>query len=276
MGCWNKTCALSNLPIYAGDKVYVFVLLDNPYAESNRSCYSTDLYNPIFLPFESEYDDYGGGENSSGVAFPIIMDFLRKNLIEKEVGDQSIAIKRDNFDEKLFYDSIQENQLEINTHKCSRRVKFVMMRKDVVDSILDKWVIQDYEGYYSVKDESIYFEYKFNDVINSVNDFLLGYDVMDGKGKNLTAMWLYMEPWGFIKTKDIVSNMLDQDSVDRHELITTYIKGLFIHTFMERGRRLWVPPSGEGSQGEDFDVHELLAKTVLGTIEDIKKEQETW
>jgi hypothetical protein len=291
MGCWNKTCALSNLPIYAGDEVYVFVLYNNPYAESNSSCYSTDLYNPIFLPFESEYDAYGGGENSSGVAFPIIMDILRNNLIEKEVGENKyhdIAVKKDNFDENLFYTSIQENRLEINTNTGLRKVKFVMMRKDVIDSILDEWVIEEYEGYDSVKEESIYFKYKFSNVISSVNDFILGYDTnnlnlnnfaheMTEKGKNLAAKWLGAEPWSTIKTKDIVSNTLDfVPSVDSHELITTYIKGLFIHAFMERGRRTWQPPIGEGSQGEDFDVHELLAKTVIGTIESIQKEQDSW
>jgi hypothetical protein len=26
MGCWNKTCGLTNLPIMCGEKTYVFVL----------------------------------------------------------------------------------------------------------------------------------------------------------------------------------------------------------------------------------------------------------
>ena len=30
MGSWNKTCGISNLHIYAGTPVYVFVLQENP------------------------------------------------------------------------------------------------------------------------------------------------------------------------------------------------------------------------------------------------------
>lgn len=84
MGCWNKTCGLSNLHIFGSDPVYVFVL------ESERddsNCYTTSLFKPLLLPFESEYNDYGGGEDSGVPAFDLIMTSLKDQLVELEIGD---------------------------------------------------------------------------------------------------------------------------------------------------------------------------------------------
>ena len=99
MGCWNKTCGLSKLHIYAGDPVYVFVIEQN--LDHDR-CYSTAFWSPILAPFESVYNDYGGGENSGGVWFQHIMDGVRAKLIEQEVGENEyhdIAVKREGFGE---------------------------------------------------------------------------------------------------------------------------------------------------------------------------------
>lgn len=65
MGCWNKTCGLSNLHITSGQKVTVFLLEKNLVATDRT--YTTSFYHPALTPFYSEYNDYGGGENSSGV-----------------------------------------------------------------------------------------------------------------------------------------------------------------------------------------------------------------
>jgi hypothetical protein len=71
MGCWNKTCAMSNLHINAGDPVYVF-LIEQQSSKTNH-CESTHLYSPILVPFYSRYDDYGKGENNTGATLPVII-----------------------------------------------------------------------------------------------------------------------------------------------------------------------------------------------------------
>jgi len=71
MGCWNKTCTLSNLPILADEPVYVVML--NPSDERSR-CYTTAFYRPALLPFLSYYDDYGGGYDSKGPVFDTVLE----------------------------------------------------------------------------------------------------------------------------------------------------------------------------------------------------------
>lgn len=61
MGCFNKIGFISSLPIFSGDETTLIFMIPNKYYSDKHGgvCYSTDLYEPIFLPIFGEYDDYG-------------------------------------------------------------------------------------------------------------------------------------------------------------------------------------------------------------------------
>ena len=102
MGSWNKTCGLTGLHIIAGSQTYVFLLKENTI--KNDRCYSTALWSPLLLPFTAEYDDYGGGENSSDL-LQYILDGIKTQVVEMELGENEchgIAVKRDALAESLF------------------------------------------------------------------------------------------------------------------------------------------------------------------------------
>ena len=75
MGCFNVTCAITNLPIQYGEKVQLFILryvgLGN---DGGGSCYSADIWSPICDPIEGTYNDYGNIEN-------IIINDITKKLL---------------------------------------------------------------------------------------------------------------------------------------------------------------------------------------------------
>ena len=77
---------------------------------------------------------------------PLIIDALRKNLAELETGENryhDIAVKRDHFNVDMFFEACHENRLFVDT--CRKiPVKFTMMRKDIVDGILEKFSLYDY------------------------------------------------------------------------------------------------------------------------------------
>lgn len=57
MGCFNQTAFLSNLQLTVGTPtVLIFMIPNQP---TNHAVYSTDQYQPIFLPVFGKYDDYG-------------------------------------------------------------------------------------------------------------------------------------------------------------------------------------------------------------------------
>lgn len=64
MGCWNETCAITQLPIQVGDPVVLMFLARNSYTGEDHAgfCYVNSMWTPKFLPVHGVYNDYGGIE----------------------------------------------------------------------------------------------------------------------------------------------------------------------------------------------------------------------
>lgn len=299
MGCWNKTCALSNLPIFYGERTYVFVLEESGSYDRGRAVYPNYLYNPILLPFESTYNDYGAGEDSSGLALPLILDALKRELIEKESEYRDMEVKREGFNEEKFFEAVHGDRLEVKGYDGPKKIKFVMMRKDLVDQILDSYIIEEFKGRDEEKGEGIYDKYKFQDILDNVDEFLgrcsltlqslhehpfkslfefeLRLWLGDYENDNLVSRWLRRLSEGTNRQSSIcradliLPEMLKAGKFDEAKpLIELALKGVFIYDFMETVRRCWVPPCGEGSQGDDLDVHLLLTNTVIDVAKKIE------
>ena len=180
MGCWNKTCGLSNLHINAGEEVYTFILQKSNVYESSSHCYSTHLYQPIIVPFYSKYDDYGAGEENHGIGLNLILESLKKNLVEKEVGKNTyhdIAVKKENFDENLLFESMREGRLFVKNlfgsleESPETKIEFLMMKKSVVDSILNNYKIE--KCTYIREIQKLIYNYEsFNDIVKEIDKFI--------------------------------------------------------------------------------------------------------
>lgn len=87
MGSFSSTCAISGLPLEAGDKVRAYLLTENPYDDS-IACYSTAFWFPRTFPIRAEYNDYGSiDEVEDGPAKDLWMEGLQIDLIERGMGD---------------------------------------------------------------------------------------------------------------------------------------------------------------------------------------------
>jgi len=153
MGCWNGTCGLTNLPIIAGDKMYVFPIAEN---YSDSFCYSTAFYRPSVVPFVADYNDYGAGENCTGPALDLLIEGIKGSLVEMEVGENKyhdIEIKREDFDVDKFFEACHEGRLEyLNPMRGwkgqpqTKKMYFTMIRKDVVDRLWSEWKFDMWKG----------------------------------------------------------------------------------------------------------------------------------
>jgi len=303
MGCWNKTCGLSNLHITAGTPVYVFVL------EQNReydSCYTTSLFSPLLLPFESTYNDYGGGEDSHGVALDIVMGALKRKLVEMEVGENQyhdIAVKRDDFSPEKFFEAVHENRMFIERGNEQRPIYFTMFHKDIVDHILENRRIEDYVGggkgtYAKWGDEKNYIQYKFADIAASVRPLLAKMiEDVEGEEKSwmkafvmdrvhtyrddfIAAKWLNGDNYRYsriVDVKDYISKAIEigtLDAVNKVEpIVVEHLKAVFLDGFMHAARKTWIPGGHEGSQGYSGASLRLLSEATLGVLD---KEREAW
>jgi hypothetical protein len=305
MGSWNKTCGLSNLHIKWGEKAYVFVL--EPATDENDRCYATHLFKPLLLPFETEYNDYGGGENSTGAGFPVVMEAIKKNLHEIELGDNKyhdIAVKKDAFDEELFFEAVHEGRLFRKGNFADPvRLEYVMFRKDIVDDILENRTIEQYVGKgkgtycpYGEGDNS-YIQYKFADIVADILPMIQelceelkgleeelrlmkmwdGVDrIFDYDHPNLAAKWMRGDNYRYcrlVDTKDILRDAFAKGDptlekvMELQAVFTEFIKGKFIDQFMEVTRKTWIPGGHEGSQCQERDEYRLLIDAMTKVLD---------
>ena len=287
MGCWNKTCGLSNLAIHDGEPVMVFTLVQNN--DISDFCYSTALYSPVLLPFYSHYNDYGAGERSSGVGLPLILDGLREHLVEMEQGENQyhdVPVKRDAFDEDKYWNAIHEGRLKINSYRGERNVQFVMFHKRVVDHILENYVMQQF-----VKrgDNYEYVDYKFADILASlppvieslmatrdddVRRWFKPLETLNIKD-NLAADYLcYSDTYRYSNLIDI--NNLIQDLIAANDddllahVLIDHLTAKFIDSFMMSARKVWIPGCHEGSQSSDAEPYHALINAMTKVLAEDK------
>lgn len=115
MGCWNGTCAISNLHITAGQDVMVLLLLKND-RTGDGFCYSNALYNICPVPFYGKYDDYGSAEDCEGFGLNLVLEALRQQLYEFGQGPNEYhdcEVNRKNLDIDKLFEADHEGRLGI-------------------------------------------------------------------------------------------------------------------------------------------------------------------
>lgn len=304
MGCWNKTCGLSNLFINSGTPVYVFALQRNKKVDS--LCYSTPFYSPLLLPFESEYNDYGGGENSSGPALTLIMDAIKEKLVEVEVGDNQyhdIAVKKADFGEELFFEAIHEDRLQVKIHSMAEPtdVGFVMFRKDVVDDVIANWQREEYVGDSkgTTGYDNNYIIYGFRDIVADLPEFLdrleekLNEDEESGLSlrffggiselfkwgdPNKVGKWMRGDNYRYSKILDInevvIDLMQEGKRKEAQDLLIEHLKAKYIDGFMHATRRVWIPGAHEGSQEQEHHGYRIMNAAIAKVLDAKKAEFE--
>lgn len=88
MGSYAYTCAVSGLPIQAGDRVRFLLLTRNPYNE--RACTMHADWFPRTFPLKAAYNDYGSVEDvQEGPERDVWLEAFRHDLVEVGVGDNT-------------------------------------------------------------------------------------------------------------------------------------------------------------------------------------------
>lgn len=212
MGCWNGTCAVSNLHVTHGTEVAVFLLLKN--SRENSFCYGNALYDVCPVPFYGKYDDYGGVEECYGFGLPIVLNALKEQLYEFGQGPNEYhdcEVRRDNLDIELLFQADGEGRLAVNqgyVHDgdsydfdelkrldsltssqqfeldrlankikgvdAHRAVTHVIIHGDVFKSIINGWYIEKYvgEGKGNKGYNNSYTHFYFSDLKASISEYI--------------------------------------------------------------------------------------------------------
>lgn len=308
MGCWNHTCAISNLPVMHHDEVYVILLVaerdDDP---CKNNCYPTAYWRPYPAYFTGKYDDYGAVEECTGPMLNTIIEAVRKDLIEVEQGENEyhdIPVKKADFNLELLFEANHENRLFVKAWDAAweardgrpikRRMEHIVIRKAVFEKILSEFKIELYN--YTTKERGIYgaeqlkadgiktFTEKLNKIKELETRKEAGEDVKLELNRLIFMAELSLDrsPFGnafeelfrFVPNaaQDIKYEIMENRDESKIADYVEQIANLYwLGVFMGRNRRVWTPTCGAGSQDMETDTHRLLAQITLDEAHKIEK-----
>lgn len=139
MGCFSMQCAISGLPIHAGDDIR-YLLLQESHNERSH-CYISSQWTPFVFPIKAKYNDYGSIEDyKEDFQVKLWQQVLAECVVEKPVGENKyhdLAISKD----MSFVDllrAIWEERVEVKTPWGDRALAQAMIREDVWQLLLSR------------------------------------------------------------------------------------------------------------------------------------------
>lgn len=155
MGCFNKTCALTNLPILNGEKVLVVTIIESSYPSS---CHTTGIWSPFEVPWVGYYDDYGGTENEDGTEATFLQYLSIQGTLD-DIGDKIdvnkfTRPKTDSDGLTYFYDLASSFILRATKPATGASiVTYVMVKHDLAEELCSNIEVfrDDGLGYYKTK-----------------------------------------------------------------------------------------------------------------------------
>ena len=303
MGCWNHTCAITNLPVMYNDPVYVILLLKQE--DDDSLCYPTAFWRPLPFYFEGKYNDYGAVEKCHGPMLDDIIQAFKNCLHEMEVGENEyhdIPVKRDNFTIETLFNADHENRLNID-YKFSTpsQVKHIVIRKNVFEKLISQFPLEYYDDELNKRVSQTYDE-RLELVISELLKKLKKYDeqFLASLPQNITIEEMSILGTGGYKQMSaesivdkVVSKYLDSDlirytpmfgvkkllvdlyykgDIDKIKLVMEQLTKLSILSFfMSCSRKVWSPQSGAGSQDSDTFSQVLLSNITIDEAAEFNK-----
>jgi hypothetical protein len=164
MGSFNKIGFISSLPIMYGDETTLVFMLPNKYNDNKHSgvCYSTDWYEPAFLPLFGRYDDYGRIEdvevtkglefieNFFGVDIGIMINEVDDNSVGR--GDKKCSATKS----KEIYERLTFGLELTKVYKKMASVKIIAYNQDRnTEFWLNKF------GFHQIENNTVSYRYKY-------------------------------------------------------------------------------------------------------------------
>lgn len=158
MGCWNQTCAITNLPVTAGEDVVALFLVQQRYHRNN--CYANCYWAPIPYFVYGKYDDYGSIEDYSSPTIECILQYIRDNIASKETKTDSVCdvpIKAEDVVDLDYVLNIEQQRLHVRNNLLNhssfyndvveqRRVQLIVIKKSVFDKIMSDYSFETWDS----------------------------------------------------------------------------------------------------------------------------------
>lgn len=296
MGCWNETCALTNLPIFIDEDVVMLVTI--PYMTTDYShLHYWDDAAPMVLPIYGKYDDYGSIKDCT-------MSDMTRTVLETTpmfIKDNG-AYEPFDFQMNQFAHLIERKRLYIKNTSVYKnkedeylQLGLVMYHKGafelVCDDIANRIPCGHDEAFYNVLKKSFAHKLKANRVkfikkeaaLRKLQDTFRNPEMTDEETrKSLLSDIVVIKPtWSentfmrFILANNYDSIIYNTDDSDCDNLIANYVdelaKAVCFFYGLSLLRKSFYGFSGKGSQDSEMYLHERLAKWTISHVEKARK-----
>ena len=301
MGSWNHTCFLTNLPVLSGEEVYVFLLKEGDFYNKyiGHHCYPTNYYEPLPFFFEGNYNDYGGVENCHGPLLPAIIEGIRLNLIEMPLDDNEyhdIEVSKKGLDIDSLFNYDHENRLFVGPDKFAVnngkpapiRLTHIVIKKNVLDSFLAKYKL---DIYIDKKSKTLSYSQFMLRALKEVETIRknvtpdcarpLARMLIGGTADKIINYALYRSRDGIdydiIDGYDVLLGaILAKDEALLEAVVSQLATMAMLLSYMANCRRMWIKPSGVGSQNTDVDAQLLTAKLIKEGASALQQKYKEW
>lgn len=265
MGCWNGTCALTNLPIYSGEEIVLFIVKEQNLSSCNGGgyCNTTDLFTPISLPIIGTYNDYGSIENIKNE--DLILPKIKKMFEEK-----SIVFKSSNstIDFDIEKSSLMQiiHQIERGNIKGMENPSIVKMYEleGIVKSMyLNVGIVMFHKQIYDIlinKAYNNFYKDRYLSVIKNIKECL------QDKSNISDNIYKYAHLFRTQFEFDIEYIMDMIDSYDE-DVLNKIVEVSIIDKVLSNTRKSWIPQCGAGSQGTTDNCYALISNFILEKYE---------
>jgi hypothetical protein len=284
MGCWNKTCFVSNIAIRWGEPVAVFFMARSTDNSNTSFCYADYYFEPCYMPVFGNYNDYGAAEDFTGPGEAVVVEKMKNILCEQSASEYRKAVTSEDLDMEKMFRAEHEGRLKV---RREQPVLATMIHREVFDYILDNWTIDFWRD--KEADESLmrgevldqyHMRYRFTNLVQELEDNMeklweARNKFVDTEGvpyfPDLRSMFRRTSYIGSILAPQgmgardflIVDAFLDlllpsSSQEDALAKLTDYMKGQCLGYFLDRARKSWYKPTGEGSQDDSYTEIRLL------------------
>jgi hypothetical protein len=310
MGCFNETCAISNVHIGYGDDVAV-ILLQADDRSYESYCYPNAYYDIAPLMFYGKYNDYGSVEDIlETTSLGILLEHIKEDLVEVPQGENTahdVPVVRKDFNMEMLLEACWENRMLVGKSSFSSKgmpLRYAYIHKTVLDAILTEYTADGYGR--DVKGNFRHYTYTFATVQKDIpeyvrrlrakliemskadkSDFAMfrtisreDFDLFaESKLINFAAKFMSFARGDgasrviFSPTEFLCEHGLNLTEDDTIEFITELLKVRWINHFMHASNKVWIKPMSAG-QDRDWRPFELLNKAVAKVISDDSKDED--
>lgn len=293
MGCWNATCNISNMPIFAGDKVIFIPLMKVHDGAVFNTCYPTDNFIPLGFPLVGYYNDYGGLEDIE--ISDVNRDYFKTlnfYFSGKDENEKYVKVREyENFEDFVnnilctvkgcYVDTTEMDLVEVEllSDKMAE-VNFMMIHYDLYEVLMNN--VRNRKPYGEDETLEVLVTGKFTEDFNKEVDSLVkvkSASISNNGEVDKTMQMLYKlivrnlsnsifnkgnsfyeNRWNYF-----IENMIDNESI-REEMIKYAVDKyifMFVLSLMRKG---YLCDSGCGSQSAETKLHLIMADFIKNQV----------